>query len=174
MSTPQVPERAKLIISVLTPQKDAADSAATSLISRLGPIESEIGPLKFVFTSYYDREMGSGIRRWLWVFSDLVDREELAGIKCLTNEVESAYSERGKRKFNLDPGLLTLENFVLATGKNRAHRIYLRQGIFGDLTLFFEKGSYRTLPWTYPDYADPEMIAILNRIRESFKCVLRQ
>ena len=174
MSTPRIPERAKLIISVLTPNKDAADSAAALLVERLGPLESEIGPLNFPFTSFYDREMGSGIRRWLWVFSDLTDRGELAGIKCLTNEVESAYSERGKRKFNLDPGLMTLENFVLATGKNRAHRIYLQRGVFGDLALIFEKGSYRPLQWTYPDYADPEMIAILNRIRENFKCALRK
>lgn len=104
------------------------------------------------------------------VFKDLVDRAGLASIKLLTNDIENAYSIDGKRQFNLDPGLLTLENFVLATGKNRAHRVYLSDGIFADLTLVFRKGSYRPLDWTYPDYADKELIEILNRIREHYKC----
>ena len=80
----------------------------------------------------------------------------------------------GKRRFNLDPGLLTLGNFVLATGKNNAHRIYLAEGIFADLTLIFRSRSYRPLEWTYPDYADAELIGILNRLREMYKCRLAQ
>jgi hypothetical protein len=70
--------------------------------------------------------------------------------------------------------LLTLENFVLATGKDRAHRIYLGDGIFGDLTLVFREGTYSPLQWTYPDYADPELILMLNELRESYKCKLQQ
>jgi hypothetical protein len=137
--------------------------------SQLGPIDEEIGPLRFDFTDYYDAEMGRGNRRWLWSFERLVDRSELVAIKLLTNDVEKAYTIDGNRRFNLDPGLLTLENFVLATGKNRAHRIYLGEGIFGDLTLVFRKGSYRALEWTYPDYADSELITILGRLRERYK-----
>ena len=114
------------------------------------PVEEELGPLDFGFTTYYDDEMGPGIRRWLWAFADLVDRSELARIKCLTNRVEQTYSVEGRRRFNLDPGLMTLGNFVLATGKDNAHRIYLSDGIFGDLTLIFRGGSYRPLEWTYP------------------------
>ncbi len=144
------------------------------LVEEFGPIESEIGPLEFDFTSYYEDELGKGIRRWLWVFRDLVERDELANVKCLTNEAEKAYSSGGKRRFNLDPGFLSLENFVLATGKIRAHRIYLGRGIFGDLTLIFRKGSYRPLEWTYPDYASPELIGKLNGLRGIYKCTLEQ
>ena len=138
----------------------------------MGPIDEEVGPLPFDFTDYYDAEMGPGNRRWVWSFEQLVDRSQLARIKLLTNEVEKEYTIDGNRKFNLDPGLLSLENFVLATGKNRAHRIYLGHGIFGDLTLVYRKGSYRALEWTYPDYADSELISILERLRESYKCQL--
>jgi hypothetical protein len=102
----------------------------------------------------------------------MVDRAEIVGIKCLTNEIEQASAEGGKRNFNLDPGLLTLGNFVLATGKNNAHRIYLGKGIFADLTLIYRSRTYNPLEWTYPDYADPELITILNRLRESYKCKL--
>ncbi len=172
MSILRIPEPARLIVSLLTPDKGIADSAKTVLIPELGPVEEEIGPLAFDFTSYYDQEMGTGIRRWIWVFADLVDRCQLVRIKCLTDKIESAYSRDGKRRFNLDPGLLTLENLVLATGKNQAHRIYLGEGVFGDLTLVFRKGTYQPLPWTYPDYASRELITVLNGVRQRYKCKL--
>jgi len=163
-----------VVLSVLTPDKDAYDRAAPSLIRELGPVEEELGPLDFGFTTYYDDEMGPGIRRWLWAFADLVNRSELARVKCLTNRVEQTYSVEGRRRFNLDPGLMTLGNFVLATGKDNAHRIYLRDGIFGDLTLIFRGGSYRPLEWTYPDYADSQMIGLLNGLRQRYKWKLTQ
>ncbi|MBM4326538.1 MAG: DUF4416 family protein [Deltaproteobacteria bacterium] len=172
MSIPQVPEPARLVISVLSARREATGPALSRLTREFGPLEEEVGPLAFTFTSYYDSEMGPGIERWLWVFSDLVDRGRIADMKRLTNEIEQAYTQGGKRVFNLDPGLLTLENFVLATGKNRAHRIYVGQGIFADLTLIYEKKTFRPLPWTYPDYADGRMIGVLNRLRESYKCLL--
>jgi hypothetical protein len=156
-------------VSVLTPDKAVADSAATQMIAELGFLDEELGPLAFDFTAYYDQEMGPGIKRWMWVLADLVDRSQLVRIKHLTNRLESAYSREGKRRVNLDSGLLTLENVVLATGKNQAHRIYLGEGVFGDLTLVFRKGTYHPLPWTYPDYASPELITILNGVRQRYK-----
>ena len=173
MSIPHIPESARLIVSVLTPCQDLLDKVAQPLIRELGPIEEVLGPIAFDYTSYYDAEMGSGIQRWLWSFTDLVDRSELARIKLLTNRVEQSYTDYGKRRVNLDPGLMTLGNFVLATGKNNAHRIYLSGGIFADLTLIFRSGSYQPLEWTYPDYSDPLLIGILNRLRETYKCVLQ-
>lgn len=174
MSTPHIPEPGRLIVSVLTPFQDMLAEVAQPLTRELGALEEVVGPLAFEYTSYYDAEMGTGIRRWLWSFERLVDRSQLANIKLLTNEVEQAYTDYGKRRVNLDPGLMTLGNFVLATGKNNAHRIYLSEGIFADLTLIFRSGSYRPLEWTYPDYADPLLIGILNRLRETYKCVLQQ
>ena len=174
MSIPRIPDPACLVMSVLASGRERAEAAVPLLVRQLGPLDRVLGPFPFDFTSYYDREMGPGIQRWLWVFSNLVDRGELARIKCLTNDVESSFLVDGRRTFNLDPGLLTLENFILATGKNRAHRIYLGDGIFADLTLVFREESYRPLPWTYPDYADSELILVLNELRESYKCKLRQ
>jgi hypothetical protein len=141
--------------------------------NRMGPIEEQIGPLPFDFTAYYDEELGPDIKRWLWSFADLVEGSSLRAIKLLTNELEQSFAESGRRRFNLDPGLMTLGNFVLATGKNNAHRIYLGEGIFADLTLVYRSGTYRPLEWTYPDYADRQLIGILNELRETYKCKLR-
>lgn len=174
VSIPKFPEPARLILSILTPDKGIVDQAAPAIVESLGAVEEEIGPISFEFTSYYDKEMGSGICRWIWVFTDLVDRADLAEIKCLTNKIEQTYTIEGNRRFNLDPGLITLGNFVLATGKDNAHRVYLREGIFADLTLIFEGGTYRPLAWTYPDYSDTQLIGILNRLRQDYKCKLTQ
>ncbi len=74
----------------------------------------------------------------------------------------------GNRRINIDPGYINPERLILAKGKNFTHRVYLSKGIFADLTLIFQKGSFRPLEWTYPDYADPEIIGFFNDIRNKY------
>ena len=62
---------------------------------------------------------------------------------------------------------------MLATGKNYTHRIYLSRGIYGDLTLVFNKGTFKPLEWTYRDYSDAESIEFFNNEREKYKNQLR-
>jgi hypothetical protein len=163
-----------MILSILAPDEKILAVVAPLLTDEVGPLEDQIGPLDFRFTTYYDREMGAGLRRWLWSFCELRDRSELVKIKLLTNAIEQSYATEARRQFNLDPGMLTLGSFVLASGKESSHRIYLGQGIFADLTLVFRSGSFRALQWTYPDYADGVLIDILNRLREKYKWKLKQ
>jgi hypothetical protein len=172
LSKPYIPEPAKLVIGVLSADEQLITNLVPEIETEFGPLDEIIGPLDFKFTSYYDKELGSGIRRWIWPFSRLLDRGRLAEVKRRTNELELDYAERGGRRFNLDPGFLTLGNFVLATGKNNAHRIYLAHGIFAEVTLIYRSKSFQPLEWTYPDYADSKLIQILNKIRESYKCQL--
>jgi hypothetical protein len=172
MSIPKIPDPARLVVSILAARSSCFEEIRQELVGSFGPVADMVGPMDFDYTNYYDEELGSPINRWLLAFEDLVDCGRLMEIKELTNTMEQTYTVCGKRKVNLDPGLLTLGNFVLATGKNNAHRIYLGVGIFADLTLVYRSGSFRRLEWTYPDYADPSMISILNTIRESYKCKL--
>jgi hypothetical protein len=60
------------------------------------------------------------------------------------------------------------ERLVLATGKNFPHRIYLDHGIYGDLTLVFGQGRWQSLPWSYPDYAQGELPALLEMVRRKY------
>ncbi|MEW5736060.1 MAG: DUF4416 family protein, partial [Thermodesulfobacteriota bacterium] len=77
-------------------------------------------------------------------------------------------AEEGRRKLNLDPGFITAERFVLATGKNFIHRIYVGSGIFADLTLVFREGDFVPLEWTYPDYAERSLRDFLLAVRAKF------
>ena len=74
------------------------------------------------------------------------------------------------RPLNLDPGLLTLGKFMLATTKDQAHRIYLGSGIYAEVTLRFESGQYEPWPfWTYADYREPAVRAVLKEFRDFYK-----
>ena len=48
-----------------------------------------------------------------------------------------------------------------------ALRIYLDRGIYAEATLFFRKGTFEPLPWTFQDFQRPDYIAFLNRVRDS-------
>jgi len=130
--------------------------------------------MAFDYTPYYEPEMGGGLVRRMFSFRDLVRQGDLPRIKTFTNEVERRFSRDGRRTVNIDPGYLLHERFVLATGKNFTHRIYVGQRIYADLTLIFQKGAFRTLPWTYPDYGDRSLIDFLTLVRNRYMLELKQ
>jgi hypothetical protein len=120
------------------------------------------------------RRWAAGPKRNFYSFPGLVDPSELAPIKVWTNELELSFSSEGRRLFNLDPGLLFLTRFVLATTKDRPQRIPLSLGIYAELTLIYENDEYRPLRWTYPDWASEDYRAFLKELRERLKADLRR
>src|SRR5208283_5270004 len=102
-------------------------------------------------------------------FQRLVNPSCLAGVKLQTNLIEDRFRDGGLRRVNLDPGLLALSRFSLATTKESAHRIPLADGIYGEITLLYSRGSFRALDWTYPDFRSPGYVAVLNEIRSLYK-----
>jgi hypothetical protein len=155
----------------------AIEWAQDRLEHLFGPIGLVSLPFDFVQTSYYEPTMGRGLRKCFLAFQDLVDPDQLAGAKIQTNALEQelgqgrAYTE--SRPLNLDPGLLSLGKFVLATTKDQAHRIYLRDGIHAEVTLRFEAGHFEPWPWTYADYRLPSVRAFLDEAREWYRRKLR-
>jgi hypothetical protein len=105
---------------------------------------------------YYSREMGEDLSRIFFLTSETYPREFLLTSKLQAIEWERKWARDGKRMVNVDTGLLSLENFQLATTKNYSHRVYLGQNIFADLTYQFHQGDIQTFPWTYPDYLDSQ------------------
>jgi len=141
---------------------------ADELESTFGAIDMISPWLPFDFTTYYESEMGPCLSRRVMVFKPLIDQEQLADIKITTNQLERQHTVDGNRQVNLDPGYLVHERFVLATGKNFTHRIYIGRGIYADLTLIYRKGAFETLPWTYPDYAHCSLFLFLERVRKKY------
>ena len=174
MSRPRIPQPAKLVISLFMRERELIAPLARAFTAKFGAIDIVSRWLAFDFTAYYEREMGAPLYRRVLVFQDHVSPGHLARIKLMTNRLERHHIVGGRRTVNLDPGYLTLERFVLATGKNFTHRIYLSRGIYADLTLIYTRGELRPLPWTYPDYAAPDMIRFLGQVRRKYVADLKR
>jgi hypothetical protein len=69
---------------------------------------------------------------------------------------------------NIDPGYISLSHAILATTKGYAHRPYLRDGIYADLTLIYRNRSFQPLEWTYPDYRQDQIILLFNQFRKKY------
>jgi Domain of unknown function (DUF4416) len=168
MSQPQSPNPAKLVMSLLMADKSLGPRITIELEAVFGAIDMVSPWMVFDYTDYYAFEMGKPLHRRMLVFKELIAQSDLARIKLRTNEIEMQYAHRGKRRVNIDPGFLLYERFVLATGKNYSHRIYIGEGIYADLTLVYQKSAYQPLPWTYPDYADAVMGDFLMQVRQKY------
>lgn len=162
-------EREKLVMGVLISRPEFLGDLRERLRSAWGEIDLASEPVPFDFTNYYDREMGTPIFRCFFSFAELVSPEDLGEIKRRTNDLEALYVRDGGRRVNLDPGVLSLSKFILATTKNNAHRIPLNGGIYGELTLQFREGDFHPLEWTYPDFAGRANRDLLVRVREMYK-----
>ena len=168
------PSDVKLIFSLITNKESLIDEVVKILCSKYGEIDLLSERFPFDYTDYYTEEMGENLFRRFLVIKPLISREHIAEVKVFTNEVEKKFSINGKRQINIDPGYLTLENFILFTTKNYTHRIYLESGIYADLTLIYQKKEYHPLPWTYPDYAEKIVRDFLKKIRERYKEQLKE
>ena len=103
----------------------------------------------------------------------MVSRKDLIYFKHLALEIEKFFAKDGNRQLNIDPGLITPSNLILSTTKGYAHRIYLGMGVYAEVTLIAGNKGYYTLPWTYPDYKDPENIDFFNKARRKLLKTLR-
>jgi hypothetical protein len=174
MSIPKEPPKVKLISSLFSRDEDLIGKAIQEMEGRFGPTDWKSENLVFNRTRYYANEMGWPLYRRFISFSGLIAPDALADIKLLTNIVEQEHRVKTRRTINIDPGYVSLERLILATGKNYIHRIYLNKGIYADLTLVFHAGTFKPLPWTYPDYADEKVIGYFNTVRTEYLHLLRE
>lgn len=169
MSSPAPPSPAKLIVGMFMGDQELAAPVVERLVARFGPVDLVSPWWPFDFTDYYADEMGASLFRRMLAFQEWVDQGILAEIKVATNAIEADMAGvDGSRNVNIDPGYLLPERFVLATGKNFTHRIYIGEGIYADLTLIYQRGRFHSLPWTYPDYADSRIQSFLIQVRKKY------
>lgn len=167
-----------LVMGVLSSAEDVRDRLFEALEDAFGPV-LKVGPsMDFPYTDYYDDEMGARPVRYFVMFRDLVDPSSLADIKTTTNALELSFAvppgNAQGRRINLDPGILSLSSFILATCKDRSHRIPLRDGIYGETTLIYQDKDFQRLPWTYADYSSDEVKAVLRSFRDEYRRILRE
>ncbi|MCS6850059.1 MAG: DUF4416 family protein [Gemmataceae bacterium] len=162
-----------LVVTAFSRHASALAWAEHRLEEHFGPIGLISPDFPFTQTRYYEPEMGPGLVKRLFAFERLVPAESLAAIKRATLEMEKELAFQGsyaeRRPLNLDPGLLSLGKFQLATTKDQAHRIYLGQGIFAEVTLRFRAGAFHPWEWTYPSYRQPGLLDFLRVARDYYR-----
>lgn len=174
MGQPKKPKPVKLVASVIVASENVLPGVLRDMKSDYGETDFVSPWMAFDFTDYYAPEMGEGLKRRVLAFQELLPPDTLPSVKHRTNEIEQKYRREARRLANIDPGYVCGEHMILATSKAYAHRPYLRDGIYADLTLIFRKGSFRPLEWTYPDYRQPEMVEIFDAIRRTYLFQLRE
>lgn len=162
------PRPVKFLVGVLTGHPEILPRVRASLEERLGPVDYASELIDFKFTDYYEAEMGPGLKRQFLSFARLASPDTLAETKLFTNSLEEEWSESGKRLVNLDPGYLNAARLVLASTKDFAHRVYIGQGIYAEVTLMFRGKGIEFLPWTYPDFRSPDYARILLTVRAMY------
>jgi len=158
--------RSALVLAVFSSEAALIKRMLERWADRFGGVDLESAEFAFDFTRYYRREMGTGLRKKFVSFSGLVDSERLVEIKKLAIEDEEGFrNSAGGRLVNLDPGFVSRHRVIVASRKDSPHRVPLSGGIYADLQLLYESGTFRPLEWTYPDYRLPETTGFFNRVR---------
>lgn len=165
MGTPIKHPLVKLIVGFIFKEDKAYDKAKKLLERRFGSLDFESQTLAFNHTDYYEKELGKGLKRRFLSFKKLIRLSNLPKIKLLTNRIEQKLTTGRRRQVNIDPGCLTQAKVLLATTKDQKHRVYLKSGIYAEVTLFYQDKTFKTWDWTYPDYKTAEYIEIFNKIR---------
>jgi len=161
------------VVAVITRYADALDWARDKCVAAWGPVLLESPTFSFVETSYYDATMGPGLGKTFLAFAGDYDPGELATVKHQTNAWEAEYAALGRhpesRPLNLDPGYLTAAKLVLASTKDHAHRIYLGQGMYAEITLFYKHKHWQAHEYTFPDYRRDDYHEFFTKCRNALK-----
>ncbi|MBL7092224.1 MAG: DUF4416 family protein [Candidatus Omnitrophica bacterium] len=187
MSEAIKPSPVKLVIGAIFPGEGILIEAKVRLEKKFGPLDFQSPLMPFNYTEYYEKEMGPNLLRQFLSFQRLISPRKLAAIKLYTNRLEKGLSRarnrpkrasdpsaalrvngERSRTINLDPGYICAAKLVLATCKDYAHRIYLGKGVFAEVTLHFQQGTFRPRPWTFPDYRSKGYIQSFNTVREIY------
>lgn len=164
------------LVAVFSRHEQAIDWGRDRISNRWGEIALASNRFDHSETAYYAAEMGPHLLKQFFVVGGFYDPSGLARSKLESNawEAEMAASDcyPEPRPVNVDPGYLTLNKLVLASAKDRAHRIYLSEGIYGEECLYYLDHRWQSRPWTYPDYQREDFQAFFVQARELLKATI--
>ncbi|HVA48270.1 MAG TPA: DUF4416 family protein [Pirellulales bacterium] len=167
-----------LIMAVVSRYPEALDWAADRSSRAWSPIADRSQAFAFTETDYYRSTMGEGLLKQFLAFERPIDPARLPQIKLETGDWEQEYARLARhaepRPLNLDPGYLTVAKLVLASTKDHSHRLYLGEGIYGEVTLYFRDGRWQHRDWTYPDYRRPDFQDFFLRLRDDWQRRIRE
>ncbi len=170
MANIKLPQPVRFITGILASDERALEIARERIIDLWGDPDIYSGKIPFNYSEYYKNEAGDRIIRAFMAFPQKFAREDLVQMKLEANDLEIRLAgELGNgftRPVNIDPGYLAPEKLVLASCKNFAHRIYIADGVFAEVTLLYKAGKFVALDWTFPDYGSGDYFPFFYKVRK--------
>ncbi len=158
--------KVKLITGILYPSdnENLLNWAISELAKIWGQPELFSQSVPFDKTNYYD-EISPNLNRIFMSFPGLFYAGDLAKWKHQAIEIESR-SRENIRAVNIDPGYIDGARLILASTKDHAHRIYLRDGIFAEVTLRYRFKNWQSFDYTFPDFQSRCYDDFLSKVRK--------
>jgi hypothetical protein len=170
MGAIQFPTPVLLLFAGTSRHEGALEWARLRVEAVFGALALASEAFEFTETDYYAATMGVELKKQFLAAGRLIEPGQLAAIKRQTNEWEAEYAALDRhpepRPLNLDPGYITAAKLVLASTKDHAHRLYLQDGIFGEITLSYRHRAWQPAEWTYPDYRRADFQEFFTRCRQ--------
>jgi hypothetical protein len=159
----------KLITGVLYPDERWREWVIEKVTAVLGEIDAESEPVPFDLTNYY-HDIAPTLYRQFLSFKGLRHGGDIVRWKkescSIEEESSKAFENRTIRTVNIDPGYVNGARLVLASTKDHAHRIYISDGIFAEVTMRYRFKRWVPFDYTFPDFASGRYDAFLLKARD--------
>ena len=143
--------------------------ARVRLRGAFGDIERESPQYSFDYTDYY-RDISPRLARRFFSFVGLRHPFGLVVWKKLAISMESESAEGAPaRRVNIDPGYIDGARLILASTKDNAHRVYMWDDIYAEVTLCRRKSGWESFSYTFPDFASGVYDEFLESVRVDWK-----
>ena len=166
-----------LIAAITSRHASAIQWAIEKAIPVWGDVTLQSPVFDFTETDFYTKTMGQELKKQLIAFQPF-DPTGLPETKIDSNAWEAEYtsgnSHAESRSINIDPGYISEAKLVLATTKDRDHRLYIRDGIFAEVTLHYHRGIWTKSRWTYPDYQRADFHQFFTECRDYLRAEIRK
>ena len=162
----------RLIVSVVHASRDALADALRQLEKRFGRVQCETIDIPHSNGEEYREEMGETLQRRFFSFERLVERNSLVEIKTACHRIEATLGDQVHdytfRTVNIDPGIMSPANLVMASHREYNNRVYLGDGVYAEVVLIWSRKQFCRLPWTNADFCHDEAIDFFVRVHATF------
>lgn len=165
------PPLVKLIVGFLYPDEDLYLWTVRGLSSLWGRIERKSPRYPFDHTDYY-RDIAPVLYKAFVSFEGLFPADDIVRWKRQTIALEAESGPR--RRVNIDPGYIDGARLALASTKDHAHRLYISDGIFAEITLRFMFGRWVSYDHTFPDFKSGRYDDFLSLVRNDWLSEIRR
>lgn len=155
----------KLITGVLYPTQESLDWTRNELRNLWGEEELISKPWVFDMTDYY-KDISPSLFRSFISYKGLRSAADIVDWKISSCQIEK--KSGSSRIVNIDPGYIDGARLALASTKDHAHRVYIRDGIHVEITLRYQNKKWKPFDCTFPDFASGLYDDFLSEVRNAW------